>query len=83
MKRDSRIGIGVAILASGLGLNFLDAYFSGNLPFSPAQSDQNNKVSSINRIGRAAGAPGMSLGTMLSLVGGGILVIAWLVGRKR
>ena len=81
--RDSRYGIGVAILAAGIGINFLDAYFSGNLSFSPDASDQNNKVSLLNRFMRPAGGTGVSLGTMLAVVGGSILVIAWLIGRKR
>lgn len=81
--RDKRFGVGIAILAVGAGLNFLDAYFSGNLSFSPEASDQNNKVSLINRFQRPAGATGLNLGTILAIVGGGILVVSWLVGRRK
>ena len=81
--RDKRFMVGVAVLAVGIGLNFLDAYFSGNLSFSPDASDQNNKVSTLNRFQRAPGEAGMTLGTILAAVGGVILVFAWLIGRKR
>jgi len=81
--RDSRYGIGIAILAIGAGLNFLDAYFSGNLSFSPDASDQNNKLSLLNRFQRPAGTVGLSLGTILAAVGATMLVITWLIGRKR
>ena len=82
--RDMRYSWGVIILALGAGLNFLDAYFSGNLPgISPDASDQNNKLSLVNRFQRSAGEPGMRLGTMMALLGSGILLTSWLIGRKR
>jgi hypothetical protein len=81
--KDNRSIVGFSILSIGVGVNILDAYFSGNLPFSPQQSDQNNKLSVLNRMGRDMGAPGMSLGTMLALVGGLILVTSWIVGSRK
>jgi len=74
-------GMAVAILAIDGGLNFLDAYFSGNLSFSPAASDQNNKVSVFNRLGASVGASKITVGTALALIGAGLLVMTWL--RKR
>jgi hypothetical protein len=74
-------GMAVAILAIGGGLNFLDAYFSGNLSFSPDASDQNNKVSVFNRLGAPVGVSKITVGTALALIGAGLLVMTWL--RKR
>lgn len=73
---------GVTLLAIGLGLNILDAYFSGNLPFSPANSDGNNKVSVINRIGKPINGAGILLGTLLALSGAGVMVFSWVSSRK-
>ena len=75
--------VGTAILVAGLGLNMLDAYFSGNFPFSPANSDGNNKVSVINRLGKPINGAGILLGTLFALSGAGILVFSWVVGASQ
>jgi len=74
--------LGTAMLAAGLGLNILDAYFSGNLPFSPENSDGNNKVSVLNRIGKPQGS-GILIGTIFALSGAGILVFSWVMGASK
>ena len=73
--------LGVTLLAVGIGVNFLDAYFSGNLSFSPDASDQNNKLSVLNRFGQPISASKLLLGTVLAVIGGVMLVGSWLSRR--
>lgn len=47
-KKMNHKTLALTLLGSGLALNGLDAYFSGNLPFSPAQSSTLNTVTTIN-----------------------------------
>lgn len=69
----------VSLIAVGVGVNVLDAYFSGNLPFSPAASDGNNKVSALNKV--TDKYTHLTLGTVLALIGASFLVLGWI--RKR
>jgi hypothetical protein len=78
----SRYGLAVALAAIGGGLNFLDAYFSGNLSFSPSASDQNNKVSVFNRLGTPIGTSKVTVGTALAVIGAALLVMTFL-GKRR
>lgn len=76
---DARKVTGVALLAFGVGFNILDAYFSGNMSFSPATSDQQNNLSTLNRLGGPPDSAGMRLGTILAGLGLAILAVAWIV----
>lgn len=71
-----------ALVVIGLGFNFLDAYFSGNLSFSPSSSSSSNKISVLNRLGKGADAPFYQrLGSILAAIGAAVFVFAYL--RKR
>lgn len=76
--------IGIGLIGAGLILNFLDAYYSGNLPFSPSTSDQNNSVSKLNRIGQAVGSVKITLGVIIALSGAFLILgkLAGFIGRK-
>jgi hypothetical protein len=55
--------ISLALIGSGVGMNLLDAYFSGNLPFSPASSTTMNPVTQANNFLPVA------TGTILAVAG--------------
>lgn len=77
--------IGIGLIGAGLILNFLDAYYSGNLPFSPSTSDQNNSVSKLNRVGQTAGSVRITLGTIAALAGAFLILGKWagFIGKRR
>lgn len=76
------VNIGIFLISIGVGLNLLDAYFSGNLPFSPDESDKENAVSKVNAFGGTLGIS-LALGTILALIGGFVLILSWVSGKKR
>lgn len=82
MKQRTAV-IGIGLIAVGLTLNFLDAYYSGNLPFSPATSDQNNSVSKLNRLGQPVSSTKILLGSLLAVTGAVTILVKWFAGKRR